>query len=428
MKIDISNIEIPDFKTGIALVKAISDLGYETCLAGGCVRDIVRHELGQTDTLVIHDIDIATAAPIEVLKKHFHTASNNGEAHGTILVGFSTSITEPDTMFEVTHFRTDGIYSDGRHPDYIELANTFREDSTRRDFTINAMGLGWDGEVIDYHKGVEHVRQKLICAVGDPCMRFYEDSLRIVRGCRFAANFGYTIETSTKHAMVALASKLTSVSNERFRGEFLKISDYAELIPEFLNWIHQVGAFSHIPAFKGLTYLNVVDTFTNVSEVTEKNLFPILAFEGTENNLAGFVPTREEKALFRWYKKYRDVFYSNSMMTGRIWTNMVEFASGDYKTAVRLAKGTDDSAYPAWFVEKFPKALFIVDNPPDLSMLASRVKALGIPQGKEFGEKLKDMVETAYKNIADSIPYYRSEVRGNSRILYVLKSIEPICE
>lgn len=89
MKIDISNIEIPDFKTGIALVKAISDLGYETCLAGGCVRDIVRHELGQTDTLVIHDIDIATAAPIEILKKHFHTASNNGEAHGTILVGFS---------------------------------------------------------------------------------------------------------------------------------------------------------------------------------------------------------------------------------------------------------------------------------------------------------------------------------------------------
>ncbi len=61
-------------------------------------------------------------------------------------------------------------------------------------------------------------------------------------------------------------------------------------------------------------------------------------------------------------------------------------------------------------------------------MLASRVKALGIPQGKEFGEKLKDMVETAYKNIADSIPYYKSEVRGNSRILYVLKSIEPICE
>lgn len=426
MKIDISKIDIPDFQTGIALAKAITDLGYETYLVGGCVRDIVRHEVGQIDTLAIHDIDLATAAPLEVLKEHFHTASNHGEVHGTILVGYSTSFVEPHTMFEVTHFRTDGAYSDGRHPDSIQLADTFYEDSMRRDFTINAMGLRWDGEVIDYHQGVEHIRQKLICAVGDPDQRFYEDSLRIVRGCRFATNFGYTIDQYTKGSMNYHASKLVNVSNERFRGEFLKIADYHELIPEFLNLLNTVRAFDMIPAFRDLYYLDVVDKFTDVSEITADNLFPVLAYTGTEKNLAGFVPTREETALYRWYKSYAGVFRTGSMMYGRIWSNMVKFASGDYKTVADLNRDCDDG-YPAWYIEMFPKAIFIVSNPPDLSALSEQVKSLGIPQGKEFGEKLKDLTETAYKTIADSIPYYKEVVRGNCRLVYTLKSIEPIC-
>lgn len=418
MKIDLNIFaEIKSFQQGIELVKAISDLGYETCMAGGCVRDIVRFVTGQTDTIDLHDIDIATAAPLLVLKEHFHTASNNGEAHGTILVK------QGDTMFEVTHFRTDGAYSDGRHPDSVELVETFREDAMRRDFTINAMGLTWDGEVLDYYKGVEHIQQKVICAVGDPCLRFSEDALRIVRGCRFAANFGYDIEFATMASMQLFAKALETISNERFRGEFLKLRDYKECLPDFLYYLNKVRAFPHIPAFavNRLSYGTVLMMVDRVKLLTRENLFPVLAYAGTEENLMQFVPTREEKALYRWLKKYENLFGSDVITRGHMWTNLVELASGDYQTVFDLNDAEDSKV--VWYVEHFPRALFIVQNPPDLSMLSQRVKAMGIPQGKEFGDTVKSFTELAYVQMATSIPVEKVEERGNSRIVYTLSSV-----
>ena len=104
-----------NLRNGLALAKRIETLGYEAYLVGGCVRDMVRRQLDQTDTANIHDIDIATNMPIDKLKEHFRTASNNGEKHGTILVFMN------DMPYEVTHFRTDGKYSDGRHPDDVAM-------------------------------------------------------------------------------------------------------------------------------------------------------------------------------------------------------------------------------------------------------------------------------------------------------------------
>ena len=295
MKINLNEIENDQLKAGLALAKKITEIGpykAEAYLVGGCVRDLVRYQLGQTDTIDIHDIDIATSLPLEELKKYFKTCDNNGEKHGTILVWWS------EQYFEVTHFRTDGEYSDGRHPDNITLTESFEEDTARRDFTINALGLAWDCEVIDYHGGVEDIKNKIIRAVGDPSKRFEEDALRMIRGARFAVNFNYSVENDTSHAMYKNADRLANVSNERIRAEFLKITDL-ENIPDFIDRLIWDGLIKHIRAFVGIDWYEVKSNLIECDDLlTADNLFPAICFTANdESNLEAFVPTRDERKL-----------------------------------------------------------------------------------------------------------------------------------
>ena len=153
MKIDISKIKTVEFEEGLKLCASIkSSFGdNEAYVVGGCVRDILRAAAGQTEYPEIHDVDIATNMPMDILTRRYKTASNNGEAHGTMLVFMG------DIPFEVTQFRTDGTYSDGRHPDSVTFAKTFDEDVQRRDFTINAIGIDGDGTIIDPVNGVTDI-------------------------------------------------------------------------------------------------------------------------------------------------------------------------------------------------------------------------------------------------------------------------------
>ena len=203
---------------GLKLVRAISALGYSALLVGGCVRDLVRWQLGLDAEPSIHDVDIATNMPADELAKHFRTASNNGEKHGTILV-FMDGI-----PFEVTRFRADGEYSDGRHPDSIEFAETFEEDSRRRDFTMNAMGMDKDCCIVDYHGGIESIRSGTLSTVGNPVDRFTEDALRILRAGRFAARFHMGLDMVMKSACQAMAPRLAFLSMERVHDELTKCS------------------------------------------------------------------------------------------------------------------------------------------------------------------------------------------------------------
>ena len=152
MRIDLS-LYGSTVQAGMQLCESIHRHGYEAYLVGGCVRDIVMENIGVIAKANIHDVDIATNMPIEQLRKFYTTADNNGEAHGTILVKSG------DTYFEVTQFRTDGVYSDGRHPDSVNFTKSFKEDTARRDFTINAMGIDYDGNVIDYNGGIEDIKK-----------------------------------------------------------------------------------------------------------------------------------------------------------------------------------------------------------------------------------------------------------------------------
>ena len=405
-----------NLRNGLALAKRIETLGYEAYLVGGCVRDMVRYQLGQTDKANIHDIDIATNMPIDKLKEHFRTASNNGEKHGTILVFMN------DMPYEVTHFRTDGNYSDGRHPDDVAMTESFEADTERRDFTINALGMKWDGTVIDYHGGVEDITNKVIRAVGDADARFKEDALRIVRGIRFAVNFDFHIELDTKGAMSKNSHLVSNVSNERIRDEILKLKDYdTDTVHSFIERLVWYNVYKNIKAFELIDQYELMGKLLSLNTaLTKDNLIPILAFTGTENSIDAFMPTREEKKLWKWYQDHRNI-WSKTPTPGRYWTWLVELVSGDYESI--LAMEPRSCGRNHWSKD-LPIAKYLAQNMPDMHAINKHVQDMGIASGKAFGEKAAELLEQEYIKLADALPKSYKIVVGNSIVEYKLSSVK----
>ena len=141
------------------------------------------------------DVDICTAAHPEIVLSLFENAVPTGLKHGTVTVLTATG------NVEVTTFRREEGYADSRHPDAVTFDADLKEDLSRRDFTVNAMALGPDGEVIDYFGGREDLKNRLIRCVGDPDRRFSEDALRMLRAVRFCAQLGFTVEPETVAAL-----------------------------------------------------------------------------------------------------------------------------------------------------------------------------------------------------------------------------------
>lgn len=190
------------------VVRTLIDADYIAYFAGGCVRD----KLMGNEPL---DYDIATNARPEQVCELFLRTQLVGESFGVVLVSML------GYQFEVATFRTDGVYSDGRHPQSVTYSDA-RHDAQRRDFTIN--GLFEDpltGKVIDYVNGQHDLSGKVIKAIGDPHKRILEDRLRMLRAVRFAARFEFTIDEDTSDAIRSAASDLTGVSRERI-GQELK--------------------------------------------------------------------------------------------------------------------------------------------------------------------------------------------------------------
>ncbi len=187
--------------------------GFEAYLVGGAVRD---EFMGKG----AHDWDVATNAKPEEVIKIFRRVIPTGIKHGTVTVHFMKQ------AIEVTTFRTESDYSDGRHPDKVEYAGHIEEDLSRRDFTMNAMAASLkDGRIVDPYGGAEDIQKKTIRAVGQPQERFMEDGLRPVRAVRFASQLDFKIEESTWAAILRedILKKAAGISLERFRDEFCKI-------------------------------------------------------------------------------------------------------------------------------------------------------------------------------------------------------------
>lgn len=204
-----TTIEIPH--NANAILQMLESAGYEAFVVGGCVRDAL---LGHAPA----DWDITTSAKPEEVKAAAQEASfktiDTGLEHGTVTVIIDHE------LFEVTTYRQDGAYSDGRHPDSIEFLTSIDGDLARRDFTINAMAYSPKHGLVDLYGGQADLQAKVIRAVGDPRERFREDALRIVRGLRFASRLGFAIDDETSQAMHELRHLLDDIAVERIWVEF----------------------------------------------------------------------------------------------------------------------------------------------------------------------------------------------------------------
>lgn len=190
------------------LLEQLENAGFSAYVVGGCVRD---HLLGLTP----HDYDICTAATPEDICRLFaqYTLVTAGIKHGTV------GVVVDDKVYEITTFRTEGNYSDNRHPDQVTFVTAIEEDLSRRDFTVNAMAYSPTRGFADPFEGQKDLAQKRLRAVGDAETRFREDALRILRGIRFAVRFGLTPEENTLAAMESCKNLIDNLAGERILSE-----------------------------------------------------------------------------------------------------------------------------------------------------------------------------------------------------------------
>ena len=223
------NIQLPDKVHRI--IETLTSAGYEAYAVGGCVRDSV---LGR----VPNDWDITTSAKPEDTKRLFPRTIDTGIKHGTVTVMMEKE------GFEVTTYRIDGEYEDGRHPRQVTFTASLEEDLKRRDFTINAMAYNETAGLVDIFGGIRDIEAGVIRCVGNAEERFAEDALRMLRAVRFSAQFGYQIAEDTKEAIRKLAPNLNKISAERIQAELVKlvVSDH----PDYLRTAYEVGITGQI--------------------------------------------------------------------------------------------------------------------------------------------------------------------------------------
>ncbi len=262
----------PLFNVGGKILQTIKDNGYEAFFVGGCVRDFLLQRK-------INDIDICTSAPPELVMTLFSRTIPTGLQHGTVTVLLE------EEMFEVTTYRTESGYQDHRRPDAVRFVSDLREDLLRRDFTINAMAMDEQYNIMDYFQGQEDLSNCVIRAVGNPLQRFEEDALRILRAVRFSCQLGFDIEEQTLLAMQGTVQGLQYVSFERKVNEWMK-------------------CFRSPHVTKGLSYLQDLRVFEDIApfstfETGYQQLFhyPLTDLDETERWLLLFRLTPQPKPI-----------------------------------------------------------------------------------------------------------------------------------
>jgi poly(A) polymerase len=260
-------------KTALGVLKRLRKHGFQAYFAGGCVRDKLMHRTPD-------DYDIATSAKPNQVIKLFKKTVATGKVFGVINV-----IPKPGTQIEVTTFRTEGPYSDGRHPDKVEFSS-LENDVLRRDFTVNGMAFDpLENRLVDLVGGQKDLKRKIIRAIGSPVERFKEDKLRMLRAIRFAVQLGFKIEPKTLQAINKLHCQIKVVSSERVcdelkkmllskrRAEGIRLMDKTGLLKTLLPEVHKMKGVKqpkefhpegdvYVHTLKCLEHLGGTPTFT----------------------------------------------------------------------------------------------------------------------------------------------------------------------
>ena len=250
---------IPEYV--LQCLQALENAGFPCYCVGGCVRDAL---LGNTP----HDYDLCTAATPAQIKNVFaeHNLVLAGEKHGTV------GVITPQGVVEITTFRTEGAYCDNRHPGWVSFVTDIDADLSRRDFTINAMAYSPTRGFADPFHGQQDLLRRVLRAVGDPFARFQEDSLRILRGVRFAVRFGLTPDPTTDQAMQAQAMLMDNLARERVFDELCKLLPLvtAQDLLCYIPVLQQVmPELTPLVGFDQRTPHHAFDVFTHTAYVTE---------------------------------------------------------------------------------------------------------------------------------------------------------------
>ncbi len=357
------------------IIQRLNSGGYKAYVVGGCVRDSL---LGR----VPDDWDITTPAKPEQVKKLFNRTIDTGIQHGTVTVMAGSD------RYEVTTYRVDGEYSDGRHPATVAFTSELLEDLKRRDFTINAMAYSHETGIVDAFEGIEDLKAGRIRCVGNPLERFGEDALRILRAIRFSAQLGFYIEETTYDAISRIAPRIALVSKERIQTELTKIlqSDHPEKIQEvFVTGIHTFIS----PAFASLPWRNL----EIASDLPSKKYVRWAAFLGKAGPKTAVEVLKDLKMdndtirkvqiLATWTgrpmpPKEADIRRGMSAMLPEVWDALIQLNGYDYQ------------------IQKLTEQIRSRGDCLDLKHLAVSGQDLAdakIPAGKEMGRLLNLLLD-----------------------------------
>ncbi|MCD8506538.1 MAG: CCA tRNA nucleotidyltransferase [Alkalibacterium thalassium] len=225
-----------EFEKALPVLETLQAAGFEAYFVGGSVRDAL---LGKT----VNDVDIATSAFPEEIKRLFKRTVDVGIEHGTVMVLLD------DESYEVTTFRTESTYQDYRRPDSVTFVRSLEEDLKRRDLTINAFAMDNKGNIQDFFDGERDLKEQIIRAVGKPEERFHEDALRMMRAVRFASQLGFQLEADTFYAIVVNAHLLENIAVERIQVEFVKMA-MGEYVLQGMEAFFTTSLYAHCPGLK----------------------------------------------------------------------------------------------------------------------------------------------------------------------------------
>ncbi len=393
----------PAYAPAALVLAKLTKLGHLSAFAGGCVRDAL---LAHTPK----DLDIATAAPPEVVEQIFPRTLAVGKAFGTIVV------IEDGHNFEVTTFRKDGPYADGRHPIHVEFSD-MKEDAWRRDFTVNALFYDPEaGEVVDHVGGVADLAQGLLRTVGHASERFSEDRLRMLRAARFVAQLGFRMEDETADAIRAQYQELEGVAKERIFNELKRLLE-SEYITEGLRTLRATHLSRVIwPELDALNLERFVDF---VPPVNWQNAFAAVALlvgaKNVEERLQSWkVPRQGLKSVLTQIHDCKVLMNPASSRADR-----ARVLGGDqFLEILRLADGFlpgNPDILTGWITEflsitgktaTLPHPLF---NGHDLLKL-------GVEPGEKMGEMLKVLyagqLEGQFASKAEALKKIQAMIKG----------------
>ena len=374
------------------IINILEKAGYEAYAVGGCVRDAL---LGRTP----NDWDITTSAKPEQVKALFHRTVDTGIAHGTVTV-----LLEKEG-FEVTTYRVDGEYEDGRHPKEVTFTACLEEDLKRRDFTINAMAYSHETGIVDAFDGMGDLEKKVIRCVGCPRDRFTEDALRILRAIRFAAQLGFSIEGETYGAIREIAPNLKNVSKERIQVELTKLLTSAH--PEKIAMVEDTGISPYVTGDFPLVFQTERERTAGGTSGPES--FSCLALLPPEKSMrwAGFLRHMEPDMVRRILKGLK--LDNETVDNGKAMAGAAQAPLGPEKPGIRrfLSRMTPyqfDGCLRLKALDKDPKTEEIrrlweeIERDGDcvslkeLAVGGGDLLAAGM-EGKEIGETLRRLLE-----------------------------------